>query len=89
MRPKFIFIFLFISLAFLLTLLSSPGLEHRKARDKALSAWIQNPTPENKRAIELVHEKARRSQDIVLGLAVLNVVAILVYRGWQHRKGMI
>jgi hypothetical protein len=86
MRPKFIFIILFITLAFFLMLMMSPGFWRRKAMDRAVSAWIQNRTPENEQAIQFEKDKARRGQYVVCSLAVLNVMTIIVYGGLQRRK---
>jgi len=86
MRPKFILTILCITLAFLLLLLISPGLWHRKAVDGAAAAQIKNPTPENIRAVELEQQKARHDQYIVCWLAVANVVVIIVYGALHDRK---
>ena len=86
MRPKFVLILMFITLGFFLILLNSPGLWHRKALGSALGAWIQNPTTENRQAIEVEKQRAKRGQYLVCGLAVLNVIAIIVYGGLRQRK---
>jgi hypothetical protein len=89
MRPKVILITMFITLAFFLVLMVSPGFWHRKAVNRATVAWIQNPTPENERAIQFEKDKAKRSQYFLCSLAVLNLSAIMIYGGLQHRKRMI
>jgi hypothetical protein len=86
MRPKFILIVLFITLAFFLILMISPGFWHRKAVDRAAAVRFQNPTPENIRAVELEQDRARRSQYILCSLAVFNVIVIFVYGALQNRK---
>ena len=86
MRPKFILILMVITLAFFLVLMISPGFWHRKVVDRAAVARFQNPTPENVEAVRLEQAKARRSQYIVCSLAVLNVIAIIVYGAMQQRK---
>jgi hypothetical protein len=86
MRPKFILIIMVLTLAFFLILMFSPGFWHRKAVGRAESAWVQNRTPENEQAIQLERYRARHGQYIVCGLAVLNVLVIVVYGGLQHRK---
>ena len=86
MRPKFIMIILFITLAFLLILMISPGLWHRKAVDRAAVVRFQNPTPENIRAVQLEQDRARRDQYVVCSLVVLNVIVIFVYGALQSRK---
>ena len=89
MRPKFILIIMVVTLAFFLILMISPGFWHRKAMDKAVVARIQDPTPENVEAVRLEQAAARRSQYIVCTLAVLNVIAIIVYGASQQRKGTV
>lgn len=88
MRPKFVMILLFMTLAFLLMLLITPGLGRRKAVTKAMATWIQNQTPENEQAIQRERDKARRNQYAVCGLGILNVAAIIVYGTKQRRKLM-
>jgi hypothetical protein len=87
MRPQFILLVLVVALAFLLVLMISPGSWNRMALDKAVSAWVENRTIENERAIQVEKTKARRSQDVLCALVVLNVAAIIAYGGWQSRKG--
>ena len=77
---------MFITLAFFLILMLSPGFWHRSAVDQALSTWVQNRTPENKEAIRVEQNKARQSQYVVCSLAVLNVMGIIVYGALQQRK---
>ena len=89
MRPKFILIIMVITLAFFLVLMISPGFWHRKAVGRAVGARYQNPTPENVRAVELEQAKARRGQYVVCSLAVLNVMAIIIYGAVPQRKGMV
>ncbi len=89
MRPKFILIIMIITLAFFLILMISPGFWHRKALASAAVARHRNPTPENVKAVELEKAKARREQYIVCTLAVLNVMAIIVYGAVQQRKGTV
>jgi hypothetical protein len=89
MRPKFILIIMVITLAFFLILMISPGFWHRKAVDRAVSAWIQDRTPENEQAIQFERDRAKRGQYVVCSLAVLNVMAIIIYGGLQHRKRMV
>ncbi len=86
MRPKFIMIILFITLAFFLILTISPGLWHRKAVDRAAVVRFQNATPENIRAVELEQDRARRDRYVVCSLVVLNVIVIIVYGALQNRK---
>ena len=86
MHPKFVMIILFITLAFFLILMISPGFWHRKAVDRAAVVRFQNPTPENIQAVELEQDRARRSQYLVCSLAVLNVIVIIVYGALQNRK---
>ena len=86
MRPKFIMIILFITLAFFLILMISPGISHPKFVDRALVVRFQNPTPENIRALELERHIARRRQYVVCGLAALNVIVIIVYGPLHNRK---
>jgi len=88
MRPKFILTIMLITLAFLLILMCSPGFWRRKAVDRAVSAWIQDRTPEKEQAIQFERDRARRGQYLVCSLAVLNVMAIIVYGGLHHRKRM-
>lgn len=89
MRPKFIMIILFITLAFFLILMISPGLWHRKAVDKAAVVRFQNPTPENIQAVQLEQDRARRDQYVVCSFAVLNVIVIIVYGALQNRKPVV
>ncbi len=89
MRPKLILLILVITLAFLLILMMSPGFWHRKALGRAVVVRHQNPTPENVQAVELEKAKARRAQYVVCSLAVLNVMAIIIYGAIQQRKGTV
>ncbi len=89
MRPKFILLIMVITLAFLLILMISPGFWHRKAVHRAIVARMQNPTPENVEAVRLEQATARRSQYVICTLAVLNVMAIIVYGASQQRKGTV
>ena len=89
MRPKIILLIMVITLAFLLILMMSPGFWHRKALGSAVVARYQNPTSENVRALELEKAKARREQYIVCSLAVLNVIAIIIYGALQQRRGTV
>jgi hypothetical protein len=89
MRPKFVLIIMVITLAFFLILMMSPGFWHRKALGSAVVARYQHPTPENVQAVELEKAKARREQYLVCSLAVLNVIAIIIYGAVQQRKGTI
>ena len=89
MRPKFILIIMVITLAFFLILMISPGFWHRKAVGRAVGIRYQSPTPENVQAVELEQAKARREQYIVCSLAVLNVMAIIVYGAAQQRRGTV
>jgi hypothetical protein len=82
-------VIMLLTLAFLLVLMMSPGFWHRKAVDRAAVARIHNPTPENVQAVQFEQARARRSQYVVCSLAVLNVMAIIVYGGIQQRKGMV
>jgi hypothetical protein len=86
MRPKFIMIVLFITLAFFLILMISPGFWHRKAVDRAVVVRFKHPTPENIQAIKLEQARARRDQHVVCSLAVLNVLVIIVYGALQNGK---
>jgi hypothetical protein len=86
MRPKFILIILFITLAFFLILMISPGFWHRKAVDRAVVARMQKPTPENMQAVQFEQDRARRSQYVICSLAVLNVMVLIVYGGLQQKK---
>ncbi len=79
-------IILFITLAFFLILMISPGVWHRKAVDRAVVARIQNPTPANVQAVQFEQDRARRGQYVVCSLAVLNVMVIIVYGALQNRK---
>jgi hypothetical protein len=86
MRPKFIMIISFITLAFFLVLMMSPGIREPKTLDRALVVRFQNPTPENIRALELERHKVRRDQYVVWGLVALNVIVIIVYGALHNRK---
>jgi hypothetical protein len=83
MRPKFILIIMLITLAFFLVLMILPGFWHRKALGRAVAARYQNPTPENVQAVRLEQAKARRDQYTVCSLAVLNIMAIIIYGAVQ------
>ncbi len=87
MRPKLILLIMVITLAFFLILMMSPGFWHRKTLGSAIVARYQNPTPENLKAVQLEQAKARREQYTVCSLAVLNVIAIIIYGAVQQRKG--
>jgi hypothetical protein len=89
MRPKLILVLMVITLAFFLILMLSPGFWHRKEVGRAVTARYQNPTPENMRAVEWEQAKARREQYFVCSLAVLNVMAVIVYGAVQQRKGTV
>ena len=88
MRPKFVLTIMFITLAFFLALMISPGFWHRKAVDRAVVVRLQNPTAGSIEAVKSEQAKARRGQYVVCSLAVLNVMAIIVYGALQQRKGL-
>jgi hypothetical protein len=79
-------IILFVTLAFFLILMISPGFWRRKAVDRAVVARMQNPTPENMQAVRFEQDRSRRSQYVVCSLAVLNVMGIIVYRALHQKK---
>jgi len=89
LRPKFILIIMVITLAFFLILIMSPGFWHRKAIDRAVVTRFQYPTTENVHAVQLEQAKARASQYTVCSLAVLNVMAIIIYGAIQERKRVV
>ncbi|HEU5124364.1 MAG TPA: hypothetical protein VFW05_09905 [Verrucomicrobiae bacterium] len=86
MRPRFAITIMLITLVFLLTLMCSPGFWRRKPVDRAAVAWLQDRTPEKEQAIRFEQKRARRRQYVVCGLAVLNVIGIIVYTGLQEKK---
>ena len=77
---------MFITLAFLLILMCSPGIWRRKTLDRAMASWIQDRTPEKQQAIQFERDRARRSQYVVCSLVVLNFMGIIVYGGLHQKK---
>jgi hypothetical protein len=79
---------LFITLGFFLVLLSAgTPLSQRIAMSRAANAWRENPTPENEHAAKLQENRITRRKYAICGLAVLNVIVIIVYGALQQRKG--
>ncbi|WP_150107616.1 hypothetical protein [Pedosphaera parvula] len=78
---------MFITLAFSFDPDDIPRFWRRKAVDRAVVTWIQNPTPENKLAVQVEKNKARHGQYVVCSLAVLNWIGIIVYGGLHQKKG--
>jgi hypothetical protein len=76
-----------ITLGFFLVLLSAgTPLSQRIAVHRAAVAQRENPTPENMQAVQLEKDKVTHRQYLICGLAVLNVIVIIVYGALQQRK---
>jgi hypothetical protein len=89
MSPKFIMTVLFICLGFFLVLLSAgTPLSQRIAVSRAATAQRENPTPENMQAVKQEQHKVTRRQYVICGLAVLNLILIIVYGALQQGRGV-
>jgi hypothetical protein len=87
MRPRFVLLILIILLAFLLVEFGSlKNLAYRIAVNRAQMAWTQNPTSENKRAIELLQIHAKHREYVYGWLAVLDTVVIIVFGAWHENQ---
>ena len=84
-RSRIVVLVTLILCAFSLLLMVSPGVTHPKSMGQLLARFAQEPTPQNKMAIEQAQRKARRNQ-AVLGITGVWILIFVILCGWHQKR---
>lgn len=84
-KSRLVLLVSMILCVFSLLLMISPGVTHPKSMIQLSMRFAQEPTPENRMAVEQAQGKARQKQT-ALGVTAVGLLIFAILYGWHQQR---